>query len=673
MAARLASLGPALLPALPALALFLAWSGDGGGYGAEDWYPGIFVLGGLLVVAVAALGSARPPMSRGLALALGALAAYTAWSYLSVAWAAAPGVALEGANRTLLYLLAFSLFAVLPWDERRVLVALTGWVLAIGSLGVVTAVDFGTAADAAGMFLDARLQAPLDYHNADAALWTMGMLPGLLLASRRELHPALRGAMLAAAGVCAELALLTQSRGWLITLPVVLLVVLVLVPGRVRFAASVLVAGVVVAAALPALLDVYDAGGGREGAAATADVAREATDAMWAVLASATALLAAGTLLGLADRRVELSPRAASRVGRAGAAAAIALALAAAVGGWAAVDGEPFDRLDSAWEEFKANEAPGEEDATRFADLGSTRYDFWRVALDLSGEHLLAGLGQDNYAAEYLERREALEEPRWVHSLLLRLTTHTGVVGLLLFGAFAAAAAAAALRGRPAVPRALALACIAPGAVWVVHGSVDWLWEFPALSAPAFAFAAVGGRLPREDAPPRRPRRRLAVALGVAAALALAVVAGGPYLSERAVQRGLDAGAADPVRALERLDDAAAFNPLSARPRLVAGLIAADAGRPQEAIRELRLALEREEGNWFAHFELGLVASGSGDRRLAEAEYRRALRLNPLEPVVKEALSRVESRRPLRRTDAHEQLLNRARVRVGLAPRPLGD
>ncbi len=49
-------------------------------------------------------------------IALGALAAYTALSYLSILWAAVPGEAWEGANRTLLYLLVFALFAC--WRQR---------------------------------------------------------------------------------------------------------------------------------------------------------------------------------------------------------------------------------------------------------------------------------------------------------------------------------------------------------------------------------------------------------------------------------------------------------------------------------------------------------------------------------------------------------------------------
>ena len=64
-------------------------------------------------------------------IALGCLAAYTALSFLSILWAAVPGDAWEGANRTLLYLLVFALFAL--WRQRGASAALLlgAWTLAM--------------------------------------------------------------------------------------------------------------------------------------------------------------------------------------------------------------------------------------------------------------------------------------------------------------------------------------------------------------------------------------------------------------------------------------------------------------------------------------------------------------------------------------------------------------
>ena len=51
-------------------------------------------------------------------------------------------------------------------------------------------------------------------------------------------------------------------------------------------------------------------------------------------------------------------------------------------------------------------------------------------------------------------------------------------------------------------------------AYWVVHGSVDWLWEYPGLGGPAFALLGVAvalagrghGRIPAATLPLARSR-----------------------------------------------------------------------------------------------------------------------------------------------------------------------
>ncbi len=132
--------------------------------------------------------------------------------------------------------------------------------------------------------------------------------------------------------------------------------------------------------------------------------------------------------------------------------------------------------------------------------MGTVRYDFWRVALDAFAAHPITGLGQDNFLDYYIPRRRSDQEPSYVHSLELRLLTHTGVVGFVLFAVFLVAALAAALPGRrrAGLEAAVAGAALLPLVVWVVHGSLDWFWELPALSG-------TGARLPRDG---RRPERR---------------------------------------------------------------------------------------------------------------------------------------------------------------------
>ncbi len=94
------------------------------------------------------------------------------------------------------------------------------------------------------------------------------------------------------------------------------------------------------------------------------------------------------------------------------------------------------------WHQFTTN-AHVHPGVQRFADLGSGRYDFWRVAVNGFVAHPVGGLGQDNFAQAYVAARHTSEEPAWIHSLELRLLAHTGAVGFALFVAFVVCAIAA--------------------------------------------------------------------------------------------------------------------------------------------------------------------------------------------------------------------------------------
>ncbi len=181
----------------------------------------------------------------------------------------------------------------------------------------------------------------------------------------------------------------------------------------------------------------------------------------------------------------------------------MALAVGAAIAGGLAVShGHPFSFISRQWHGFSHQESAHAHSGSHFTDVGSGRYDFWRVSLDAFAAHPIGGLGQDNFAEYYVARRRTSEEPAWTHSLELRLLTHTGLVGAALFAVFLVAAIAAALRSRrrAGLEAAVAGAALLPLVVWLIHGSVDWFWEIPALTGPALGFlavaAALGARLP---------------------------------------------------------------------------------------------------------------------------------------------------------------------------------
>jgi O-antigen ligase len=667
-----------LVPALPAVALLVYWTAHGGGYAPSTWEPSALVVLGLLVATVAGLGFGRLALSRPAAIALAALTAYVAWSYLSILWADAPGDALEGSDRALLYLLLFALFALLPWRPWTAVVTLSAFAIGIGAIAVVTLARMGAASTVLTSFTnEGRLVWPTGYENSNAAAFLAAALVSIGLAARRELPAALRAPLLALATAALQASVLPESRGWLFALPIVLVVAIAVMPGRVRFALWSLppIAGTLIA--LPALLGVFhrvDEAAGRSAA-----IRRALVDA--GAHASAVALpLCAGVLvvgagLVLADRRTTVPAGVARGANRVAAGLAVVVALAGLAAGLVATHGRPDHTIADYWNRSNGYKTttPG---TSRFALIGSNRPDFWRVALDATAAHPLGGLGQDNWGDYYLERRRTYNQPRWTHSLELRLLAHTGIVGLLLFAGFLAGALVAALRGRAraGVPRsALAATALLPLVVWMVHGSIDWFWEIPALSGPALAFLGMGGALMRQvsdaTAPPAGTRGRwpATVALGLAAlagALALAL----PYLSERDVNAALASWHGDPAAAFSQLDRARDLDPLSSRPDAIAGTIALQIGRPTVARRRFSAAITRDPGNWFLYFGRGLAESGMGAKALARADFAHAARLDPREPLVVIARERVDSPRPLSVAQAFGDVL-RGVQRLKGAPR----
>jgi hypothetical protein len=667
---KLRTEGVVLVPALAVVALFVYWAAQGGGYAPTTWEPSALVVLGLLAATVFGLGFDRISLPRASAVALGALAVYVAWSYLSIAWAAAPGDALAGSNRTLLYGLLFALFAVLPWRTWSAGVTLTAFALGIGAIAVVTLAKAGAGgATASGVFLDARLDSPLGYPNASAALFLIGTVTSLGLAAQRSVPPWARALLLAGATATLQVAVLCESRGWLFSLPIVLVLALIAIPGRVRFALSSLLPAAGAIVALPSLLDVFHrADAARTAAAGRAELVDAAGHAVPIALVACAVVLVAGFLLALADRRLIVPSRVGTSANRVAAGLAVLAVLGGVAAGLAATHGRPDQKIANYWDRSNGYH-PGDPGSSRFGLAGSNRPDFWRVALAAWADHPIGGLGQDNWSATYLRERHSGEQPRWTHSIELRLLAHTGIVGFALFAAALAAALVAATRGRrrrDRVSGAFAAAGLLPLIVWLVHGSVDWLWEFPALSGPAFAFLALGGPLLRQPAgdaetaaPPARaarPAARIAaLAAGVALLLAAAVLAL-PYLSQRDVAAAARDWQADPAGALAQLDRAAELDPLSSDPGQFGGVIALELDRPDDARRRFGDAIARDDGNWFAYFGRALAETALHQRTAARADLMRARALDPGEPLVRAALDRVDGRRPLTAAEAFRSL-----------------
>src|SRR5436190_9749557 len=74
------------VPALIGVAVLVWWSTDQGGYFQRTSYPGTVLLLGVLVATAAGSPASFRGLPRSAQAALGALALFTAWSFLSIAW-----------------------------------------------------------------------------------------------------------------------------------------------------------------------------------------------------------------------------------------------------------------------------------------------------------------------------------------------------------------------------------------------------------------------------------------------------------------------------------------------------------------------------------------------------------------------------------------------------------
>ena len=90
---------PITVPMLACAAIVAWWTLASGGFAVSVWAPGGLVLVGLLAAALVAIPTRVSTLPRTVLLAAGALGAYTAWSFASIAWAADPGGTAPDANR----------------------------------------------------------------------------------------------------------------------------------------------------------------------------------------------------------------------------------------------------------------------------------------------------------------------------------------------------------------------------------------------------------------------------------------------------------------------------------------------------------------------------------------------------------------------------------------------
>ena len=609
-------------------------------------------LGGLL------FASRRPDHAPALRVAaprkawvgLGLLAAFAAWSGLSLEWSIGSDLTWLDLNRQIAYALVAGLALVagssLPRAAERAALAFLALatVVALYALGgklmpwleVPGVFDLNHTADFS------RLRAPLGYWNALGIFCVLALPIGLRTAADFERGRLSRVFAQAALAPLIVTLALTYSRGGLLSAAVAFGVLLALGPHRLRL---ILLAAVATAGALPALIVgvtrpdlVFDG----------ISVASRTDDGfvmLGALGAGIVFVLLVGAGLRRADRRLVVPARVRRLFTRALAAGAILLALLLIVN-VAASDQGIRGTIRAEFDSFTATQAEKQNDPARILRTNSgNRWAWWQEAGGAWSDRPLTGHGAGTFPLIHLGYRVDTLSVREAHSVPLQFLAEVGLIGAVLaLGGLAllALAGIGRLRASGARERPYAAALVAAVAAWGTHMWVDWDWDIPAVTLPLLIFLGVlaarppgaGGTELRPVAPWRDAGgRATALALSAALASAFAISALLPALardhtSAAFAQAGRGSGEALEEGAREA-EIARRLNPLSADPVVAAAAIAEGRGRYADASALLAEGVDRQPNDPQSWLRVATFNVRRDDLSAALAALAEVIRLDP--------------------------------------------
>ena len=561
------------------------------------WIGGLAIAFAAAAAVSTAVGAVAVPELSALGVAtVGCFAGLVVWQGFSLLWSIEADRTWNYVNRALVYL-AFLLLGLAVGTMRRAPRFAAGW------LAVVTAAAIGCAL-ATKIFPTlsaqtervARLSSPIGYWNVLALLTVFALPLALWIAAPRSRPDWLRAAAVVYLYAALVALALTFSRGGVAV--GIATVAFWIAIGRPRLESAA-----ALAIALVPTLVVCGWAFSRPGLTRDAQPrSLQVHDGRWFGLALVLGGVAAFAAAFFAARYENERPLTESWRRRLGRAAALAVVVAALIGvGALLAAGITPSRVLHKFNEPTATSAgPGANNLTNLSS--SSRWNWWQEAWKSWRAHPALGTGAGTFELTHRKLRVDGTVATEPHNLPLQFLSETGIVGFILFLGIALAGAGAlleTLRRLEGEDRLAAAALVVALFAYVVHGVVDFDWDFVAVTGPAVLALGVllaAGRPARVRL--RARRGVLAVTAGALAAAALYSLAS-PWLAARRVDDAYSAlGRNDPAGAVADAHSAHDLNPVSVDALLAWGTAEAARGNVAAAGRLYTKAISIQPDNW---------------------------------------------------------------------------
>ncbi len=609
---------PHLERAAPGVVACLAVVGLGfgqGGYFPVAWGWAAVALGWAALLALVARRDVELSVLEWIALA--AWTVLAAWTAASAVWSVDVAASVFDAERTLVYLTAVGGLLILGRRGSAI-----GLVVAVWA-GILVVTGFALATHLSprrfGLYVDpiqtGRVFEPIGYCNSLGLMAAMGVAIALGLAARRS-SPVLGAAAAGSLPLLATTLYFTFSRGASLALAAGVVAVAALSAARVRYLA--------VACAIapwPAIAVWAGAHSAPLRAAHVQVLQASAAGERLAVALAACAVCAAAVVLAwhVVERRFGC-PRAV----RSGFILALCVMAVASVPTAIWRFGSPVHVADEVRAGLLSRPAASDDLGARLTSLSlDGRKELWQVALADYRRHALLGSGGGSFRRTWYAERPADFDVRDAHSLELQTLAELGPTGLILLVVALGCPLVAAVRLRrdPLVP-----AAAGAYVVFLVHATIDWDWQLPAVTLAALGCGAALLLADRSPHRARRVRRPQTAVLAAATCVALAAATGG-LAGNLALSEGRsDLAQGNAAGAVAAADRAERWMPWSYEPSLLRGQAYSAAGSPAQARAAFRSALATDPGVEDAWTGLWGVAGPAEQRRAV----RQLERINPL-------------------------------------------